>query len=118
MGFGRGIKSRGRPLSVMTHLKTSVVEVKASENYLTHAIIIAIAKVQYVPNYKAYRQGRKIRPVVQKLFDKTGIVLSGGGGIPELIKFQDYFREYKITDYQGLAFGHNIRRAGRLPKNN
>ena len=42
VGFGRGRK--GRPLSVMAHLKRSVVEVKASENCLAHAIIIAIAK--------------------------------------------------------------------------
>ena len=34
---------------------------------------------------------------------KTGIDLSGCRGIPELIKFQDHFREYKITVYQGLA---------------
>ena len=74
MGFGRRIKSRGRPLSVIAHLKTSVVEVKASENCLAHEIIIAIAKLEYDPNYKAYRQGRKIRHVVRKLLDKTGIV--------------------------------------------
>jgi len=79
VGFGRGIKSRGRSLPVMAHLKTNVVEVKASDNSLAHAIIIAIAKVENDPNYKAYRQGRKIRPVVQKLLDKTCIVLSGGG---------------------------------------
>ena len=29
-GFGRAIKIRGGPLSVMAHLKTNVVEVKAS----------------------------------------------------------------------------------------
>jgi hypothetical protein len=104
VGFGRGIKSRGRPLSVMAHLKRSVVEVKASENCLAHAIILAIAKVVNDPDYKAYRQGRKIRPVVQKLLDKTGIDLSGGGGIPELLNFQKHFREYKITVYQGLAY--------------
>ena len=46
VGFGRRIKRRGRPLSVMSHLKTSVVEMKASENCLAHAIIIAIAKVE------------------------------------------------------------------------
>ena len=63
--FGRGIKSRGRPLSVMAHLKKSVVLVKASENCLAHAKIIAIAKVENDSNYKAYRKGRKIRPVVQ-----------------------------------------------------
>ena len=72
MGFGkREMKSRGRPLSVMAHLKTSVVEVKASENCLAHAIIIAITKVQNDPNYKAYRKGRKIRPVVQEMIAKV-----------------------------------------------
>jgi len=63
----RMIKSRGRPLTVMAHLKRSVVEVKANENFLTHAIIIAIAKLENYPDYKAYVQGRKISPVVQKL---------------------------------------------------
>ena len=42
-GFGRGIKTKGRPLSVMAHLKRSIVEVKAEESCLAHAIIIAIA---------------------------------------------------------------------------
>ena len=79
VGFVRGMKSKGRPPSVMAHLKTSDVEVKSSENCLAHAIIIAIGKLGNDPNYKAYRQGRKIRPVVQKLLSKTGLDLSGGG---------------------------------------
>jgi len=82
VGFGSGIKSRCRPLSVMVHLKRCVVEVKASENCLAHAKIIAIEKVEMYPVYKAYRQGRKIRPVVQNLLDKTGIDLFGGGEFP------------------------------------
>ena len=44
-----------------------------------------------------------MRPIVRKLLAKTGIDLSEGGGIPELIKLQEHFREYKITVYQGLA---------------
>ena len=104
VGFDtRAIKNRGRPLSVMAQLKRSVVEVKASENCLAHALLIPIAKAENNPDYKAYGQGRKIRPVVQKLLAKIGIDLSGGGGIPELIKFQEQFREYKITVHQGLA---------------
>jgi hypothetical protein len=63
------------------------VEVKSSENCLAHAIIIAKAKVENDPEYKAFVQGRKIRPVVQKLLAKTGLYLSGGGVIPELLKF-------------------------------
>jgi len=46
MGYGKhAIKSMGRPLSVMAHLKSSIVEVKAEENCLAHALIIAIARV-------------------------------------------------------------------------
>jgi len=103
VGFGkRGSKSRGRPLSVMVHLKTSSVEVKATETCLALAIIIAIANVENAPDYKAYRQGRKIRAVVQKLLAETVLDLSEGGGIPELITFKNHFREYEITVYRGL----------------
>ena len=78
--FGtRAIKSRGRPLLVMEQLKTSVVKVKATENCLAQALIMAIAKVENNPNYASYRDGRKIRPIVQKLLVKTDIDLSGGG---------------------------------------
>lgn len=44
VGFG-GIKTRGRSLSVMAHLKKNIVEVKAENNCLAHALIIAIAKL-------------------------------------------------------------------------
>ena len=64
----------------MAHLKRSVVEVKASENCLIHAIIIAIAKLENDPDYKAYVQGRKIHPVIQKLLAVTDISLSERGG--------------------------------------
>ena len=42
--------------------------------------------------------------MVQNLLAKTGIDLSVGDGIPELIKFQEHFREYKVNVYQGPAF--------------
>jgi len=77
--------------------------VKSSDICLAHAIIIAIANVENNPDYKAYRKGRKIRPVVQKLLAETGLDLSKGGGISELIKFQENFRQYEVTVYQGLA---------------
>jgi len=48
------------------------------------------------------------------LLAKTGVDLSGGGGIPELINFQEHFRGYKITVYQSLACEDNVRRAVRL----
>ena len=43
-GFrGNGIKTKGRPLSVMAHLKKSIIQVKTETDCLAHALIIAIA---------------------------------------------------------------------------
>ena len=57
VGYGKhAIKSKGRPLSVMAHLKRSIVDVKAEENCLAHALIIAIARVENDVNYTAYRK--------------------------------------------------------------
>jgi hypothetical protein len=62
-GFGC-IKTKGRPLQVMAHLKQSVIEVKSETNCLAHTLIIAIASLTNDSNHKAYRQGRKMHPVV------------------------------------------------------
>jgi hypothetical protein len=86
----------------MAHLKRSIIEVKTEENGLAHALVIAIAKLTNDPNYKAYRQGRKICPVVDNLLAMTGIDLTNGGGIPKLIKFQEHFKEYRIVVFGGL----------------
>jgi len=77
----------------MAHLKRSIVELKAGDNCLAQALVIAIAKVEKDPNYKLYRQGRNIRHVVEKLLETTGIDLSNGTGIPELVRFQEHFSE-------------------------
>ena len=105
VGFGSpgdGIKSKGRPLSVMTNLKNSIIRIKTETNCLAHALIIAIAKLTNDPNYKAYIEDRKIYPVVSNLLETTGINLENGGGIPELESFKDHFRQYKIVVYAGL----------------
>jgi len=44
-----------------------------------------------------------MRPVVQTLLEVTGIDLSNGAGIPEIVSFQEHFREYKIIVYHGLS---------------
>ena len=62
----------------MAHIKRSVVELKAENNCLAHALIIVIAKVKNDSIYKSYYDGYKIRPVVANLVDTTGIDLSGG----------------------------------------
>jgi hypothetical protein len=97
------LKNMGRPLSMMAHLKKSIVEVKTEENCLARALVIAVAKVENDPNYKSYIKGWKIRHAVQTLLDETGIDLSNGGGIPELTRFQEHFRQYKIVVYHGSS---------------
>jgi len=56
MPVGNGkhaINSMGRHLSVMSHLKSSVVEVKAEENCLAHVLIITIESVDNDAYYAA-----------------------------------------------------------------
>jgi hypothetical protein len=86
----------------MAHLKRSIVEVKAENNCLAHALITAIARVTNDPNYNSYRKGNKILPAVDRLLETTGIDLKDGGGIPELTRFQEHFKEYRIVVYGGF----------------
>ena len=54
VGFGwDGIKRKGRPLATMVQLKKSIVEVRAEENCLAHALVLATARLNNDPNYKA-----------------------------------------------------------------
>jgi hypothetical protein len=39
---------------------------------------------------------------VDRLLATTGIDLTNGGGIPELIRFQEHFKEYRIVVFGGL----------------
>jgi len=76
--------------------------VKAESNCLAHALVNAKAKVDGDPNYNSYRLGRRIGPVVDRLIQTTGIDLSCGGGVPELMRFQDHFKQYRIVVFGGL----------------
>jgi hypothetical protein len=101
--FGkRAETSKGRPLLVMAHLKRFIVEVKADENCLAYALVIAVVKVTNDPHYKAYIQGRKILPKVRELLRVTGIDLGRRGGIPELEAFQQHFSQCRKVVYSGL----------------
>jgi len=99
---GDGIATNGRPLDIMVYLKRSIVQVKAESNCLAHALVIAKAKVDGDPNYNSYRCGSKIRPVVDSLLETTGIDLSRGGVVPELMRFQKHFKEYRIVVFGAL----------------
>jgi hypothetical protein len=67
-------------------------------------LLIAKARVDNDPNYKAYIDSRmrKLRLQVQYLLEETGINLDNGGGIPELTRFQEHYSDYKIVVYTGL----------------
>ena len=72
VGFGKHtIKSRGRPLSVMAHPKKIIVELKVQQKTLAHSPLLAIAKVENDPHFKAYGQGRIICHEVQTLLKTT-----------------------------------------------
>jgi len=92
-----GIKTMGRPVSVLADLKKCIIQIKATENCLAHALIITISRIDNESNYESYRKDWKIRPVVRDLLEKTGIDLSSGAGIPELARFQEHFRGYMIV---------------------
>ena len=83
LGFGKVENSKGKSLAVTAHLKRSTVEVKAKENCLAYALVIAVALVTNDPNYKSYRLGWKILPKVRELLQASGVDLSRGGGIPK-----------------------------------
>jgi hypothetical protein len=80
VGFGKmAEKTKGRPTSVIAQLKRSILDVKAEENCLAHALVIAVAKVTNNPNYQAYRKRRKILPKVRELLQAVGDDLSREG---------------------------------------
>jgi len=80
----------------------SIVEVEAEENCLAHALIISIAKLTNDPGYKAFRQGRKMRPAVDHLLATTGIDLTNGGEIPELMHFQEHSKRIQNCRFRRI----------------
>jgi hypothetical protein len=90
VGFGQlALKTMGRPISVVAHLKRIIVEVKAADSCLAHALLISKSRVNIDPKYESNRHGYKIRPLVQNLLATTDIDLTKCAGIPELARFQE-----------------------------
>jgi len=79
---GDGIATKGRPLVIMDYLKRSIVKVKAENNCLAHALVIEKVKIDGDPNYNSYRRGYKIRHVVDRLLETTGIEFRQVGEYP------------------------------------
>ena len=101
--FGHtALKNQGRQPANIAHLKRSIIEVRAENNCLSHASIIAKARADGHPYHQSFRKGNKILPVVASLLEEKGIDVTHGGGIPELIRFQKNFHEYKIVVYDSV----------------
>jgi len=77
--------------------------VKARDNYLAHALEIAVARVTKDLNYQAYIKGyKKILPKVRELLQESGVDLNRGGGIPDLQAFKRHLSQYRIVVYSSL----------------
>ena len=88
VGFGRtALRTEGRQLANLAHLKRSSIEVRAEHNCLAHVLYRAIARTDAIQTISRFTRGN-IRPVVASLLETTGIDLTNGRGIPELIRFQ------------------------------
>ena len=95
-------KTKGRSISVLSAIKTSIVTVKAVFLCLAHALIIAMAKVNGDSKFKSYRNGYGLKEPVEELLNASGVDLSNGGGFKELQQFQEYLSDYKIIVFDGL----------------
>jgi len=104
LGFGRcAMKSKGRPLSIMAHLKKNIVKVKAEDNFLANDLVKAISRLEKDPKYNSYRRGCRIRPVVRIVCETISVYLSNEAGIPEIYRYQKRFRDYKMVVYLALS---------------
>ena len=60
VGFGRtALRTKSRYMANMVHLKSIIIEVKAENNCLAHALIITITRMNKYPIYESYRKGYK-----------------------------------------------------------
>jgi hypothetical protein len=92
VGFGC-VKSNGRKLDSLAHLKKSIVRVDADTNCKAYALYSRSRNWKSIKITKRTFRVRKIRPVVQRLAETIGRDLPNGGVFPELECFQNYFHE-------------------------
>ena len=97
------IKTMGRPLSVMAHLKNCIVEFKTEHNCLADALIIVISKADNDSNYKSHRKSCNIRHVDQNLPKTTGINLANSAGSRNSPDSRNIFTNIRSITDQGLS---------------
>jgi len=76
--IGRGIKTRGRLVFALAYLKKCIVNGNSEYYCLAHELNIAIGRITNDPDYKSYRDRRKLGLAVQQLIVSTGINLGHG----------------------------------------
>ena len=64
----------------MSVIKKSIVVVKAAFFCLAHALIIAMARINVVPNYKPYRKSRGMKQPVEDFLNASCVKLRNAGG--------------------------------------
>ena len=96
-------KTKGKSVDAMSATKKSIVVVKAALYCLTHALIIAMARINGDPKYKSYRNGYGLKKPFENLLNASNVKLRNARGIEELQQFQEYLSDYKIIVYDGLS---------------
>jgi len=64
--------------------------------YLSHALIIANARVNVDLKYKSYRDGHGLKQPVKDVLNASDIQLNNGTGFKELERFQYYIWTTKL----------------------
>ena len=95
-------KTKGRLLDVMCAIKKIIVVMKTAFLCLTHALIIAMVRVNGDPMYASYRDGYGLKKPIEELLKASGVDLSNGGYFEELEHFQEYLSDYKIVVFYGF----------------
>ena len=85
------------------HKKRSIITIQNNDNLcLARALVVAIAKIEKVPNYKnMLKPGYKILERKAKELHEAAKVPLGPCGIPEVELFQKYLTNYEINIVSG-----------------
>ena len=102
-GNGRE-KTKSRSLNILSAIKKSIVVVKAALFCLTHALIVAKARVNCDPKYKSYRDGYGLNQPVEDLLKASGVDLTNGGDLRNFNILQIIFRTTKLLCTMCLSF--------------
>ena len=77
-------KTKGKSLNVMSATKSSIVKGKVVFLCLSHALIIAMSRVNGDPKYKSNRNGYRMKQPIQDRLSASGVDLINGRGFKEL----------------------------------